>query len=78
MFCTEENIFQKVFKKNKKKVSFSNVINIIFIPSRQDFTNLDFYDLFYQQRDFKYFIDTYHHFKKKDEIEFLLLEKFDL
>ena len=78
MFYTEENIFQKVFKKNKKKVYFSNIVNVILIPSREDFTTIDFFNLFYRERDYKYFIDTYHHFKKKDEIEFSLLEKFDL
>tara|TARA_Y100001970_G_scaffold292768_2_gene435730 strand:- start:1128 stop:1421 length:294 start_codon:yes stop_codon:yes gene_type:complete len=66
---------KKNIKKNKKKVSFNNIISVILIPSRNELSYSEIFDLYYQERDYKRFIQTYHYFKNKDLQEELLYEE---
>lgn len=85
MFFLEKAILKKIdnlininninVREIKKKVTFDKNISVILIPSRNELSYSEIFDLYYQERDYKKFIQTYHYFKNKDLQEELLYEE---
>lgn len=65
-----------LFLNYKKKVKFNNIVSVILIPSNNDYSYQEKRKMFFSKPEYKYFLQTYQYFLKKDNDEELIKQVF--